>query len=221
MWKWLTRLFRRKPKLNLNFYDPEYDAIMNFFKQTIYIDKIREALKDKNNHTSYVIELMRSFTQVFGTAGNKIISMHHKKPLDMSRMDKDKFEKELNAIGFSSESIKGADDETMRLLLELHNLRREDRYNRIVSKTMVKTLKTIVDFSSKIHDDLNDIGEEWYKEKYGGNFTRFLIMLNNSVELYDKIGIWLKEDKMAIAKYKEDLQKRIFKHTVHFDPHKN
>lgn len=220
MWERLTRLFRRKPKLNLNFYNPEYDTVMDFFKQTIYINQIGDALKDKNNQVNYVIELMRSFTQIHESAENKILSMHHKKPLDMSYMDKARFEKELNSIGFSSESIKGADEATMKLLLELHNVRREDRYNRIVSQTMVRTLKTIVDFSDKLKCDLDEMGE-WYQEQYGVYFVQFLKRINKSLELYNSIGTWLKEDKVAIAKYKEDLQKRIFKHTVHFDPHKN
>ena len=220
MWKWLTRLFRRKPKLNLNFYNPEYDTVMDFFKQTIYINQIGDALKDKSNQVNYVIELMRSFTQIHESAGNKILSMHHKKPLDMSYMDKARFEKELNSIGFSLDSIKGADEVTMKLLLELHNVRREDRYNRIVSQTMVKTLKIIVDFSDKLNCDLNEMGE-WYQEQYGAYFVQFLKRIDKSLELYNSIGTWLKEDKVAIAKYKEDLQKRIFDHTVRFDPHKN
>ena len=220
MLKWLTRLFRRKPKLNLNFYNPEYDTVMDFFKQTIYINQIGDALKDKSNQVNYVIELMRSFTQIHESAENKILSMHHKKPLDMSYMDKDRFEKELNSIGFSSESIKGADEDTMKLLLELHNVRREDRYNRIVSQTMVKTLKIIVDFSYKLNDDLDEMGE-WYQEQYGVYFVQFLKRIDKSLELYNNIGTWLKEDKMAIAKYKKDLQRRIFKHTVHFDTRKN
>ena len=211
MWN-ILNLFKKKDQLLLNFCDQEYDTVMNLFRQIIYIDKIQEAVDDDSNSVEYVNGLMDAFVQIYITAGDKIMKMHHKKPLDMSKVDLDEFIKEVENTGVDYNDVKNIES-TMDLLREIHNVSREFKYNKLVSNTFHKTIKHIAEFSQELEkkpDSVYDV----YDEKYGYHIIEFLKSINDSIILYKQIGHWLKEDKEAIAKYKLKLKKKVVQHAL-------
>ena len=201
-----------KPKLKLVFQDKDYDDVMNLFRQIIYINKIQEVVGDASSPVQYCTELMDSFVNIYNNALSKIGARRQRKRVDLTEINKERFTKELGEVGVSFEEASNYDDKTFSLLTELHVLRREDRYNRIVSETYIKTLKTIVDFSTRLDKETTFEKSEFYRTRYGMHLLNFLKAIKEGMKLYDWIGRWLRDDRRAIEKYKKGLGKRITKH---------
>jgi hypothetical protein len=204
-----------KSKLKLHFHDPEYDAIMEFFRQAIYLDKIVVEIENKNNQPGYVTGLMNSFVQIYETAGEKIKRIHHKKTIHLNNMNREKVEQEIKyskVLMVNGLTIKDCSLETIDLLIEIANFDREAKYNNTVRKTLSRVLGHLYRFAEKLKDCPKETSD-WYCEQYGDTLIRFLNSINDSTKLYHSLSIWLSEDKTSLEKYRKVLEEKVMKRT--------
>lgn len=197
-----------KPKLKLNFYDPEYEDLMNLFKQMNYVRDIITALEEKTDDVDYVKGILNSFISIYGTISERIRKNHKRKPLDFNYINWDRLEHDLKPFNKTIEGFKQTKEPYKSLLQEMHGVMREHSYNKIVSDTYVKVFLGMTHaiihlnaFPSEKTDMLCNL--------YGKSYVRFLGIIHKNIKLYRDIGSWLKQDQKALEAYKPYLTKRI------------
>lgn len=210
--------FNRKPKLKLNFIDTDYDSVMFLFKQTLYLDKIAEAIIDKNNQPNYVLNLMNGFSQLYRSAGKKVIKEHKRKVLLFGEVEPEKLEQQSKQImgeKFKVMNLTFNDfsSETIRLLSDIFIFNKECNSNKIVYRTFTQVLGNLQRFSTKMQEGVKERENE-LQSLYGVDIFDFLHSVNDSIKLYHKIGKWLQADAKEFAKYKSYLEKLMKQHGV-------
>ena len=215
---WFFNFFCRKPKLKLNFIDTDYDAVMFLFKQTLYLDKIAEAITDKNSQPNYVLNLMDGFTQLYKSAGKKVIREHKKKVLMFGDVEPEKLEQQSrrvmgNRFKVMNFTLNDFSSETIHLLSDIFIFNKENNSNKIVYKTFTQVLGNLKRFSTKLQEGVKNREDE-ICGLYGEDIFDFLHSINSSIRLYHKIGKWLQDDAKEFLKYKTYLEKLMKQHGV-------
>ena len=211
--------FHRKPKLKLHFIDTDYDPIMYLFKQIFYLDKIADAILDRNRSKEYVINLMNGFIQIHNIASKKIVHAHGKKVLPFGEVEKDKLQKITEYImkdstNFIPIDMDNLSPEKTHLLMDIFIFNKEANANKYVSKAFGEVCHKLKSFAEKMEREINEHEDE-IQGIYGNAFLRFLKTINKSIKFYHKLSIWLRDDKEAFAKYKLYLAKQVDKTVAH------
>ena len=197
-----------KPKLKLNFYDPEYDDVMNLFKQINYVTDIVNALDQETDKITYVQGILDAFVSIYETVGIRIKKSHKRKQLDFNHINWSRLKHDLKPFGKTIEEFKQTKEPYKGLLLELHGVMRESAYNKVVSETYVKILLSLTNAIVHLHEfPASKI--DTCCDLYGHSYVRFLAIILKNMDLYKSIGEWLKQDQKAIEAYKPYLKKRI------------